>query len=243
MADSGISRNKHGVSIITCTKRGQCMDTLFHNYSRQNYRHKELIVILNHDHLKMNEYIQAAKRFKNVRIYRLPEHVSLGKCLNYGVRLSRYNLIAKFDDDDYYAPGYLTESVRTLFKTNADIVGKRAHYMHLSGRKMLLLRYYDKANQYVSLVQGATLLVRRQVFSRIKFPNINRGECVKFCSACMAKGFRIYSGSPRHFIAMRRRNSKDHTWIVSDKQLLSRNVKMLNAGNIREYAGRTITPV
>ncbi|WP_324607970.1 glycosyltransferase family 2 protein [Paenibacillus durus] len=200
MAGPEISSAQNAVSIITCTKRRQCMDTLFHNYSRQKYRNKELIVILNHNNLKVSEYTEAANPYKNVRIYSLPAHVSLGNCLNYGVKLSKYKLIAKFDDDDYYAPGYLTDSVRILLKTNADIAGKRADYMYLNGKKVLLRRYYNMANKQVPLVQGATLLVRRHVFSKVHFPNRNRGECVKFCADCLAKGFRLYSGSPYNFL-------------------------------------------
>jgi glycosyltransferase involved in cell wall biosynthesis len=235
MAGPDLFQPQNAVSIITCTKRRHCLDTLFQNYGRQNYRNKELIVILNHNNLKASEYIKAAKPYKNVRIYRLPEHVSLGKCLNYGVKMARYGLIAKFDDDDYYAPNYLTESVRALFKKNADIAGKRAHYMYLSDQKKLLLRYRNMANRYASLVQGATLLVKRSVFDKVGFPDRNRGECVKFCSNSRAKGFKIYSGSPYNFLAIRRRNSKGHTWIVSDNHLLTRNVKVLKAKNITQF--------
>lgn len=238
MTRPDISRGENAVSIVTCTKRSYCMDTLFRNYGRQNYGKKELIVILNHKNLRTNEYLEAAKPYRNVRIYSMPDHVTLGKCLNYGVKLSRYNLIAKFDDDDYYAPGYLTESMRKLLKTDADIVGKRAHYMYLQGSNRLLLRYADKADKYVSLVQGATLLVKRRVFKRVRFPDLNRGESIGFCSDSLAKGYRIYSGSPYNFIAIRRKNSKDHTWIVSDKDLLSRKVKVFTANDIRKFVSR-----
>ena len=239
MAGSGTIRGKNAVSIIVCTKRRHCMDTLFHNYHRQNYRHKELIVILNNNHLNLNEYKKAAEKYKNVRIYHQPEHVSLGHCLNYGVAISKYGLIAKFDDDDYYAPDYLADSVQTMLRTNADIVGKRAHYMYLNGKKLLLLRYRHQANQYVPLVQGATLLVKRHVFDRVSFPNRNRGESVKFCATCLAKGFKIYSGNKHNFLAIRRRNSIDHTWIVSDKALLARNVKVLRVTNPKKFVSRS----
>lgn len=129
-----LAYEKDAVSIITCTKRRQNMDTLFHNYDRQNYRNKELIVILNHPSLKLSDYIRAALPYPNVRVYSLPGHVSLGSCLNYGVKMARYGLIAKFDDDDYYAPGYLSGSRRSMVDTNADIVGKRAHFMYLNGK-------------------------------------------------------------------------------------------------------------
>ncbi|MNJ53717.1 putative glycosyl transferase [compost metagenome] len=225
------------VSIITCTKRRYCMNTLLHNYSRQNYQNKELIIILNHKSLKINEYINAAKPYKNVRIYSLPNH-SLGSCLNYGVKVARYNHIAKFDDDDYYAPGYLEDSMQILRKTNADIVGKRAHYMYLSSKKVLLHRYYNMADKYVPLVQGATLVVKRHVFSKVSFPNRNQGESVKFCSNSRAKGFEIYAGNPYNFVAYRRKNSRDHTWIVSDNNLLASKVKVLKVRDPEKFVIR-----
>ncbi|WP_339818468.1 glycosyltransferase [Paenibacillus sp. FSL R7-0216] len=230
---------KTGVSIITCTKRRNCMDTLFRNYARQEHPHKELIVILNHPNLRISEYELAARRFPNVRIVSVPDSVSLGACLNLGVKLAKHPLIAKFDDDDYYAPRYLTDSVRILRQTKADIVGKRAHYMQLSGEPRLLFRYPAMAGRYVPLVQGATLLVRRRVFKQVRFPDRSRGECVRFCASCRAKGFKIYAGSPRHFLAIRQRNSKDHTWIVSDKALLKRNVRLLEVDDARQFVGGT----
>lgn len=235
---TGIPSSDKAVSIITCTNRAGSMRTLFANYDRQRYKDKELIVLLNNDNLNLMEYQAAARRRPNVRVYRVPERTSLGSCLNYGVRLARYNVIAKFDDDDYYAPNYLTESMRTLFKTKADLVGKRSHFMYLSGSKRLLHRYFARANQYVPLVQGATLLVRRHVFSQVSFPDRGRGECVKFCSDCNAKGFKIYSGSPYNFLAIRRRNSQGHTWIVSDKSLMSRNVRVLKVKDVRSFVER-----
>jgi len=228
----------NAVSIVTCTKRSDCLNTLFENYQRQNYKNKELIVILNNNSLNISDYLVAAKKYPNVRIYKLPEKKSLGSCLNYGVRLSHYSYIAKFDDDDYYARNYLTNSMHTLLQTKADIVGKRAHYMSLMGKELLLLRYGSLENKYVSLVQGATLLVKREVFRRVSFPAINRGECVKFCSDCIAHGFSIYSGDKYNFAAIRRKNSKDHTWIVSDKNLLAKNATVLKVNNFRKYVTR-----
>ncbi|MCL6458019.1 MAG: glycosyltransferase [Gorillibacterium sp.] len=246
MKTSTTSRTKNAVSILTCTKRSDCMDKLLDNYNRQRYKNKELIIILNHRSLKLNEYKTAAKPYKNVRIYRLPERMSLGSCLNYGIQLANHKYIAKFDDDDYYAPNYLIEGMQTMHTTNADIVGKRAHYMYLNGKKLLILRYANLENKTASVVAGATLLVKRHVFKQIAFPNRNQGECVKFCADCVANGFKIYSGSKYNFVAIRRRNSKNHTWIVSDKLLLARNVKVLKVKNIRSFVSyppmKTATP-
>jgi hypothetical protein len=85
---------------------------------------------------------------------------------------------------------------------------------------------------------GATLLVKRNVFQQISFPDRNRGECVKFCSDCAAQGFKIYEGNKYNFAAIRRKNSKDHTWIVSDKKLLSKSVKVIKVKNFKKYVTR-----
>ncbi|AIQ36413.1 MULTISPECIES: glycosyltransferase family 2 protein [unclassified Paenibacillus] len=231
--------NGSAVSILTCTKRADCINTLFDNYRRQNFNPKELIVIINNNDLKINDYITAAKKHKNVRVYKIPEHRSLGFCLNFGVQLAKYSYIAKFDDDDYYATNYLTDSMQTLHKSKADIVGKRAHFMYLNDKKLLLVRYSHMENKYVTNLQGATLLIKRNVFQQISFPDRNRGECVKFCSDCAAHGFKIYAGNKYNFAAIRRKNSKDHTWIVSDKKLLSKSVKVIKVKNFKKYVTRS----
>ncbi|WDH98649.1 glycosyltransferase family A protein [Paenibacillus urinalis] len=230
--------SKQAVSIITCTKRRYCMDNLINNFLRQRYKHKELIIILNHHHLKIEEYKAAVKQYRNIKIYSQPEQVSLGHCLNYGVQMAKHPYIAKFDDDDYYAPSYLADSMRTLQKSQADIVGKRAHFMYLSSRKLVLHRYHKLTECYVSQVQGATLLVKREVFDTVSFPDQTQGECVKFCALCRKKGFKIYSGNPYHFFAVRRKGSKDHTWIVSDQELMSRGDRILKLDHIKKFVSR-----
>ena len=226
------------VSVVVCTKRPNALRNLLANYTRQTYLNKELLIILNNDRLNPDDYAHAARDLDQVRIYRLPDQWTLGSCLNFAVKKARYSLIAKFDDDDYYAPNYLTDSVRTMRKSGADVVGKRAHFMVLGSKPSLLFRYPSQRNRFVRLVQGATLLVRKHVFDQVAFPDRNRGECVKFCAACRARGFRIYAGSPYHFLALRRKNSRNHTWIVSDKKLLTRNVRVLRVKRIIPFISR-----
>ncbi len=229
----------HGISIITCTNRPPFMKQLLDNYDRQRYPNKELIIVLNNNQMNRKKYRAQAERYPNVRVYRLPEHISLGRCLNYGVTKARYPYIAKFDDDDYYAPRYLTNSMRTLQATKSDIVGKRAHYMYLQGKQVLLLRYGKQEQKKVSLVQGATLFGKRYVFQQVAFPDRNRGECVKFCSTCAAKGFKIYAGTKYDFAAIRRTASKQHTWVVSDNRLLSHHARTIpHVKNYKKYVSR-----
>jgi hypothetical protein len=153
--------------------------------------------------------------------------------LNYGVKKARYRYIAKFDDDDYYAPSYLTDSIHALKKGNADIVGKAAHYLWLGGSKTLIIRNPQMENQFVSILPGATLVIKRKVFSKVKFSKQNIGEDDQFCRDANAKGFKVFSGGRKNFVAIRRKNFNTHTWIISEKELLSTNNKIVS--RIKNY--------
>ncbi|MMZ65591.1 hypothetical protein D1872_280050 [compost metagenome] len=79
------------------------------------------------------------------------------------------------------------------------------------------------------------------MFGRVAFPRLNRGECVQFCADSLAKGFRIFAGSPAYFLAVRRDRSKGHTWKVSDEALMSRNAKVLKESRLLPDALRAVS--
>ncbi|WP_179031092.1 glycosyltransferase [Paenibacillus kribbensis] len=229
------SIKKQGVSIITCTNRQSYLSNLFNNYSRQIHPKKELIIIVNNNKIPLAPYQTLAKKFRNVHIFRVPARSSLGACLNYAVKKTKYRYIAKFDDDDYYAPYYLTESLQTFQKTNADVIGKRAHYMYLRGSKTLILRFPHDENRPVTLIPGATLVIKRNVFNKVHFPDKSVGEDDLFCIRSKRNGYKVYSAGKNNFVAIRRRNSSNHTWIINDKELISRSRKIESVKNYKRF--------
>ncbi|MDQ0196580.1 glycosyltransferase [Paenibacillus wynnii] len=228
-----------GVSIITCTNRQNYLVNLFQNYNRQRYAKKELIIIINNNKIPLLPYQKLAEKYKNIKIFRKPEHHSLGACLNYAVKKTKYSYIAKFDDDDYYAPNYLTNSLQSFKRTNADIIGKRAHYMYLRGSKTLILRFPQDENRFVTRLPGATLIIKRDVFDHVGFPNQNVGEDDLFCMRSKKKGYKVYSADKYNFVAIRRKNSSKHTWIISDKQLISNHKVVPNIKNYKKFVQKS----
>ncbi|MEN6348813.1 MAG: glycosyltransferase family A protein, partial [Syntrophomonas sp.] len=91
----------NGISVISCTNRPLFIDKVFENYLRQLYPFKELIIILNNNRMKLDEWEERGKYLSNIRIVQIDENVSLGECYNFAIKLARHNYIAKFDDDDY----------------------------------------------------------------------------------------------------------------------------------------------
>jgi cellulose synthase/poly-beta-1,6-N-acetylglucosamine synthase-like glycosyltransferase len=224
---------KPGVSIITCTKRFEYINNIIRNFLRQRWPKKELIIIINRDDIPGWPYRAIAGMYRNIRVYRKKETTSLGSCLNFGVMKSKYSHIAKFDDDDYYAPLYLSEAMYLFRRKKVDVVGKRAHFLWLDGKKVLILRNPNRQYQRVRILPGATLVFKKRVFRNVRFPNVNASEDDKFCKKCREKGYTIYSGGKYNFAALRRKHSRNHTWIISEKKLMSGNVKVIR--NVKNY--------
>jgi len=232
------SITQQGVSIISCTNRKSFIKNLLRNYSRQRHSKKELIIIINNDSIPLAPYRSLAKGLRNVHVYRVPQHHSLGACLNYAVKKAKYSYIAKFDDDDYYAPYYLTDSLLTFHKTNADVIGKRAHYMYLRGSKSLILRFSEDEHRPVKVIPGATLVIKRKVLRNVHFPNRSVGEDDQFCIRSRRKGYKVYSAGRHNFLAIRRKNSARHTWVISDRELISASQRIRSVRNYKKFVQR-----
>lgn len=230
-----------GVTLITPTIRRQYIHRLFGNYARQRWNPKELIVILNKNSLHRADYLAQAKKYRNVRVYQLPERKSLGECLNFGVAKAKYRYIAKIDDDDYYAPNYIPEAMKQLMKPRASLVGKESIYFYFPHtRKLLLRQRRHRPGQRVWAIAGATIMFNRRVFRRVKFARAKQGTDALFIRDCLRQGYRIYTTSKYNFVAIRRANTRSHTWRISDKRLLaSKNVRVVRTDNFSKLVNRT----
>ena len=227
-----------GVSVITCTKRPHFINNLIRNFTSQRHAKKELILVVHHDRVPLSYYLERTAGLRNVRISRMPAFFSLGDCLNEAVRMARYDIVAKFDDDDYYAPDYLTDSLLTLRRSKADIVGKRTHYMYLQGSKKLILRFPNGQHREAVRLPGATLMFKRKVFEQVRFPSRNVGEDDLFCIRSKRKGYKVYSGGKYNFAAVRRKHASDHTWTISDRELIAKHRVIRGVQDYKKYVRR-----
>ena len=232
------SNRLQGVSIITSTNRPHFFNNILTNYNNQLYPVKELIITLNKDSMELSKYRKIAKKYKNVSVYKIPENKSLGSCLNYAVSKTKYPFITKFDDDDFYSPFYLKGQMKALHRSNADVVGKRAYLAFLEARKLLVLRFPKQQNKFVSLVAGGTILFKRHVFDRVRFPHVSLGEDISFLWRCRAKGYRIYAPTPFNYVQIRRKNKKSHTWQGSDHYILKGSRIFARTDQFRKIATR-----
>ncbi|HWP97083.1 MAG TPA: glycosyltransferase family A protein [Syntrophomonadaceae bacterium] len=209
-------RFQNGISIITCTNRPSFMENVFNNYLRQKLPWKELIIVLNSNQMKLYEWKKRAKYQKNIQVFQIDEKVSLGECYNLAIKRVRYDYIAKFDDDDYYAPLYLKDAIKAFSNTDAHIVGKTCRFIYFEGLETLALFPTVSESSYVKFVVGATMVIKKEVFNLVKFPDITAGEDSEFEKRCIEEGFKIYAMNRRNYVTIRRESKDSHTYKLDD---------------------------
>ncbi|WP_418275955.1 glycosyltransferase family protein [Isoptericola jiangsuensis] len=147
--------------------------------------------------------------------------VPLGRCLNRIVRAAEGDVVAKMDDDDLYGPNYLSDQLDALQYSGADVVGKQAHYLHLEAHDVTLLRHGDREHRFTDFVMGPTIVTRREIAADVEFGETSSGEDTAFLRRAAAHGLRTYAADRFNFVQVRS-GGDQHTWAVSDVELLAR---------------------
>ena len=228
------SRTAPAVSVLLPTNRsGQVADAI-EQVARQRYRPLELVLVL-HGLDIAAETLRAKCRaagIDDVVVLAADRSRTLGACLNLAVEAASGDLLAKMDDDNRYGEHYLGDLVDAFDYTDAGIVGKWAHYVHLTGTDATALRFPGSEHTYTSLVQGGTILSRRQVVRDLRFADLPRAVDTDLLRRARAAGVRIYSADRFNFVSVRSADATTHTWQVSDEELLRDAV--VEPGGIRD---------
>ena len=212
------------VTIIACTMRSAFMDNVFANYDRQVWKNKEMIIVLNEDNMDLEAWQERARQYpeNEVRVYQLPQTYKLGKCLNFAIGQAKNGIIAKFDDDDYYGAKYLRESMLAIKSGKASIIGKHSSYVYFEEMKALMVYRPGGEGKYLRAIKGGTLVFRKSVWNRVKFPEFRQvGTDGGWIGRCFKRGFRIYSVSKKHYVCVRRENTSSHTQKKSTKTYMA----------------------
>ncbi|WP_342433770.1 glycosyltransferase [Neobacillus sp. FSL H8-0543] len=200
------------VTIITPTNKPKEMENIFNNFLLQEWESKELIIILNRDDMEIEPWEIKAKEYANISVFQLPERITLGECLNFAVSKATFDIIAKFDDDDYYSPYYIAQAMQIFEEEQADIVGKSQLFTYFLNRKSLSIR------NSINVIGGGTIMFRKRVFEKVQFPAKNLDEDSIFLKKAKRQGFKICRTNQYNYVYIRK-DIRDHTWKVSEEHL------------------------
>jgi len=144
------------------------------NFLAQDYPHKELIVVDDGD----DAVGDLVRDLPGVRYERLAGRASIGTKRNTACELAQGEIIAHWDDDDWYAPDRLRYQVRPLVAGEADLTGlENAFVLELPCGAFWTTQPQLHRRMFVGDVHGGTLVYRRELLSTgLRYPEINLAE-------------------------------------------------------------------
>jgi glycosyltransferase involved in cell wall biosynthesis len=193
-------------------------------FLRQSYDSTELIVIDDGP----DPVAELIPQDERIRYYRVPAGLTLGAKRNLACQHARGEIIAHWDDDDWYAPHRLDYQVEALLAEDAEVCG------------LSQLLFYDieqhRAWHYIyppdqqPWLAGGTLCYRRTFWETNRFANIDVGE-----DACF-----VWTKRPKRLAALPDPNffvGIVHPKNTSPKETEGSNWHSLAVDNIQEMLG------
>jgi spore maturation protein CgeB len=234
LASVGIPTNdrRRTVSAVVPTNRPGQLDNVLEFAGRQSHEGLQLVLVQHGFSVDAAELTAKAKDqgLDDVVVLTADGSLSLGACMNLGVDAADGDLIAKMDDDNVYGRHYLRDLVRAFDYTDAEVVGKWAHLVYLEGSGATVLRFPHAEHRYTNLVQGGTLVVRRDTAVAVRFADLPRRVDTTFLDAVRARGGTVYSADRFNFVSIRRADPSSHTWTISEREILSRASRLMFYG-------------
>jgi glycosyltransferase involved in cell wall biosynthesis len=158
-------------------------------FRRQDYSARELI-ILDDGNTNLSAELKGDSR---IRYLRLPEGTSIGAKRNQGCAAARGNIIAQWDDDDWYAPNRLSAQVAPLVAGKADISGLSAGVFFDLARWQFWRCTADlHRRMFVGDVHGGTLVFTRRLWEEgVRYPERSLAEDAWFLRRALRHGARV----------------------------------------------------
>ena len=158
-------------------------------FLRQSYPCRELI-ILDDGSDAIADLVPPDPR---IRYERLTRKISLGAKLNLGCEMAAGEIIAHFDDDDWYAPRRLSYQVETLLRERTELCGiNELLYFDLNGGRAFQYRYPPGHKPWLL---GSDLCYSKSYWSAHRFAEIDVGMDGLFSWSAAQKSISVLQDS------------------------------------------------
>jgi hypothetical protein len=151
-------------------------------------------------------------------VVRFDPAVPLGGVLNEMTERAAGALVTKWDDDDRYGRHHLEDLLVAARHSRADLVGKRAEFIHFEAEGDTIVRTTRGAERRARNIAGATMLTSRDLLLSIGgFAPLPNAVDFHLRKRFEALGLSVYRTHGFGFVMVRRREA--HTWLMPDEQL------------------------
>lgn len=125
-----------------------------------------------------------------------------GACLNRGIEAASGEVLALMNPVDHYGPNYLSDQLHALEYSEADVVGKQAHYSLRLDTGKAYLKARQTEHHWTTALQAATLTARADVFRGQPFPDSDKEAESGFLAHLDQGGANIYSADRFNYLRM-----------------------------------------
>jgi glycosyltransferase involved in cell wall biosynthesis len=160
------------------------------NFLAQDWEDKELIIICEKaDKATLKKTLPAAD---NIWEIAMVDKETIGAKRNLGASFSTAEIIVHMDDDDLYAPDWISRSVQALTSSGGNLTGlSTAYYKDVLNDALYLYTYPRTAQPYVL---EATMCYYRKYWEQRPFKEISEGEGIDFCAGAIVRPHMYVNG-------------------------------------------------
>ena len=172
----------------TCNRR-RFIPLALERFREQSYRNRELIVVDDGS----DAIGDLVRHEPAVRYIRLERRTSIGGKRNIACAEARGEIVAHWDDDDWYSRDRLTRQAAPILRGEADVTGLENRFV----LQMPVGRFWTTNRQlhrsmFVCDVHGGTLVFRRSVWTAgARYPEVNLAEDAAFVRDAVQRGKRL----------------------------------------------------
>ncbi|HET8796053.1 MAG TPA: glycosyltransferase family 2 protein, partial [Thermoanaerobaculia bacterium] len=158
-------------------------------FREQSYPNRELIIVDDG-----GDAVKDLVRFEpGVRYVRLTRRTSIGAKRNLACAEARGEIVAHWDDDDWYSRDRLARQTAPILRGEADLTGLENRFVLQvpAGRFWTTSRHLHRS-MFVGDVHGGTLVFRRSLWtSGLRYPEIDLAEDAAFLRSAVSRGKRL----------------------------------------------------
>jgi hypothetical protein len=213
------------VSILMATTRPEMVTFAIEQMAAQQYPNVEILCGLHGFSLTATTRERVAAVAPHAQLFTIGTDRDLGQVLALLGERASGDVVAKWDDDDWYSTEHLHDLVAAMRYSGAGVVGKAAEYIYLSSHNVTLRRLPMGAETFSTTIAGATLMLTRSMLQKIGgWPAGSRRVDRLLIEGVEALGAPIYRLHGVGFLVRRDSHVGKHTWQVGDDYFLAKAV-------------------
>jgi glycosyltransferase involved in cell wall biosynthesis len=199
-AASGAGGPRVSCIMPTCDRRAFVPRAMRH-FLDQRWSDAELIIVDDGER-PVEDLVPASPR---IRYLRLTARRSIGHKRNLACEAATGEIVIHWDDDDWMAPTWIATQVAALAVAGADVTGLCQPYFHHAARRLAYRYAYPRGAR--PWVHGGTLCYTRALWQNNPFPDVSRGEDLRFQWSAVPKTIVPHDGAAEYVAGLHDTNT------------------------------------